>query len=730
SADFTFYGGLYRNVKLVAAEPVHFSFNKKGGEGIYISTPVVNKSKASVHIKASITNNNLRLKQLVIATVLYDAKGRQVTKSLKPLMAEAGKDNELTNTIDIKNPELWSPDKPYLYKLVTSIIDAGTGKKIEEKTNSVGLRYFYFDAGKGFYLNGKPLKLIGASRHQDFKGLGNAVPDSIAKKDVAMLKEMGANFLRVAHYPQSPAVLQACDELGLLASVEIPVVNEITETDSFYNNCMQMQQEMIQQHFNHPSVIIWCYMNEVLLRPSFNNDKERQKIYFSNIEKLARRLENLTRREDNTRYTMMAHHGNYNLYKEVGLVDIPMIVGWNLYQGWYGANINDLPAYLDKFHNDYPAKPMMITEYGADADPRIRTAAPIRFDKSVEYATAFHQYYFKEIMQRPFVAGAQVWNLADFNSETRNETMPHINNKGLLQWNRTAKDPYYFYKAVLPGKSFIKILGDDKRSAIADSNKNYSSQLLQLAGNVSTATMLMNGRDTVVNFKEGIVNIILPFKQGNNEIQLSSKNNGITITDKRNIYFELQPDRFSNNEIAFKQINILCGAKRSFTDSAGNLWLPDQAYKTGAWGYTGGTAFKLTKSSIPYGTDKNIKFTGNDPIYQTQQTGLENYKFDVPDGAYELTLHFAELLGGTVSGLLYNLDAGGRVEDSSSREFSVLVNNKALVENLNIAQQYGMAVPVVKTVTLNASNSKGIYINFKALKGLPVLNSIQLKKKS
>ncbi|MEI9956219.1 MAG: glycoside hydrolase family 2 TIM barrel-domain containing protein [Ferruginibacter sp.] len=224
-------------------------------------------------------------------------------------------------------------------------------------------------------------------------------------------------------------------------------MNEITESEAFYQNCKNMQVEMIRQNYNHPSIIIWCYMNEILLKPHFTNDKERQKIYFAAITKLAQSLDSITRKEDPYRYTMIANHADFTKYNDNKLTTIAMITGWNLYSGWYSAKQEDFPAFLDRHHEKLPNQPFMITEYGADADNRIRSVAPLRFDKSVEYTTKFHQFYITEIMKRPFVAGSVVWNLADFNSETRTETMPHINNKGLLTWDRIPKDPYYLYQA-------------------------------------------------------------------------------------------------------------------------------------------------------------------------------------------------------------------------------------------------------------------------------------------
>lgn len=729
TADFTFYGGIYRDVFLVAVDPIHFTFDRTGSKNVFISTPSVSNKKATVIIRGNISNTINKARKVKVITTVLDAKGRLVINNSSNLVIESAADKTFEQSFFIPQPKLWSPENPYLYKVVTKITDGTTGKILDEVTNPLGLRWFRFDAAKGFFLNDKPYKLIGTSRHQDYKGMGNAVPDSLARKDVELLKAMGANFLRVTHYPQDPSVLRACDELGILASVEIPVVNEITESDSFYNNCMQMQVEMIRQHFNHPSVIMWCYMNEILLRPSFNNDKERQKIYFANIAMLAKKLDSITRKEDPYRPTMIAHHGNYNQYKEVGLIDIPMIVGWNLYQGWYGANMKDLPVYLDRFHKDYPGKPMMITEYGADADPRIRSTTPVRFDKSVEYATAFHQYYFKEIMQRPFVAGAMIWNLADFNSETRNETMPHINNKGLLEWDRIAKDPYYYYKAMLAKAPFIKILGSSLRGGIADSGSLASAQKIQIAGNVTDVEIFLNGqKQSITKTDNGIAELNVRFKNGNNTIEAKAVQNGKQVSDKKIIDFQLQPYLFTNKDITFSQLNILLGAKRSFIDSAGILWIPGQDYRKGSWGSVGGKPFKLPKGQLPYGTDKNIKGTNNDPVYQAQQTGITAFRLDVPDGDYELTLHFAELLGGKVEGMIYNLDAGGRTEAESKRIFTVLVNDKIVLENFNIAEQNGSAVAVRRQVNIRVENNAGVKITFKAVEGEPVLNALQLKK--
>ena len=580
-------------------------------------------------------------------------------------------------------------------------------------------------------LNGAPYKLAGASRHQDYKGLGNAVPDVLAVQDMVKLKQMGANFLRVAHYPQDPSVLNACDSLGLLAAVEIPIVNEITESDTFYRNCEQMQVEMVRQNFNHPSIVMWCYMNEVLLRSRYNDNKERQQQYYASIKKLAQNLENLTRREDPYRYTMMANHGNLAQYKNAGLLEIPMVIGWNLYSGWYGGGMEDFPAFLDRFHRDYPSTPFMVTEYGADADPRIRSSVPVRFDKSIEYATRFHQYYFTEMMKRSYVAGAIVWNLADFNSETRTETMPHINNKGLLEWNRAPKDPYYFYQAMLLKEPFIKILGScSDKYAIADSSSTLSFQPVQIASNLDSVTVQLNG-DPPVTLKvtDGLCEWKLPFTAGRNKLLVKAVKNGRVYKDSLTATVHLQPRTLCDEHIPFRQLNIMLGSTRYFVDEKGEWWQPDQDYHTGSWGSIGGKKFKLDNNNrLPYGTDKNIMGTNDDPIYQTQQTGIQQYRLNVPPGKYEVILHFAELLGGKVRIPPYNLSEDERSDKIKRRIFNVHVNGRSLLRHFNIAEEYGLSKAVTKSTTVTIEDSEGILIDFEPIEGEPVLNALQLKK--
>jgi beta-galactosidase len=451
TADFTFYGGIYRTVSLVAVDPVHFSDAGLGGSGVYISTPFVSKSKGNVKIHGQLINNSPSIRSLILKTVIYDPQGKVVAQANSALGQVAPNQNISFSKAfpSLLNPVLWSPDDPRLYQISAQIIDSKSGAVLDGIRQQTGLRWFRFDANKGFFLNGRPYKLIGVSRHQDFENLGNAVPDSTQVKDIQMLKKMGGNFLRVAHYPQDQSILDACDRLGILASVEIPIVNEITETKAFADNGKRMLLEMINQNYNHPSIVVWGYMNEILLKMKFKDDEDRQKSYIKNIVNLASALNKAAREADPYRYTMIANHGSTKVYQDAGLTKIPMLVGWNLYNGWYGGKLSEFADNLDKIHKEMPDKPFMVTEYGADADQRIHALAPERFDKSIEYAVQFHQYYLNAIKKRPFVSGAQAWNLADFGAEDREETMPHMNTKGLMTQGRKPKNVFYLYNAYL-----------------------------------------------------------------------------------------------------------------------------------------------------------------------------------------------------------------------------------------------------------------------------------------
>ncbi|MFD1628772.1 glycoside hydrolase family 2 TIM barrel-domain containing protein [Pseudopedobacter beijingensis] len=739
SADFTFFGGLYRDVHLIAVNKVRFDMDNNASSGIFITTPKVTAQTAEVNIKGAFVNNTLADKSLIVSHQILDHLG--IKKYEISHKYKAAKGRKIDFSSDIKNidkPNLWSTETPYLYRVISTIKDNNTGEIMDQITNPLGFRWFNFDAEKGFFLNGKPVKLIGASRHQDYKDRGNALTDALHIRDVELIKEMGGNFLRIAHYPQDPAVLQACDRLGILTSVETPIVNRITETEAFAENSKKMHLEMMRQCFNHPSLIIWAYMNEVLLRPRYEKGTAEQETYFNRITKLAQELEELTRKEDPYRYTMIPNHGNFELYKRVQLTKIPQLVGWNLYQGWYSNSFSSFANYLDRHRKELSDKPLLVTEYGADADVRLHSFDPIRFDKTTEYATMYHQAYLKAMMDRPFVAAAMIWNLADFNSETRTETTPHINSKGILTLDRKVKDGYRFYQANLLSKAYIQIGSKewDLRTGIAKSESNLTNtQIIQVFSNQARVTLKHNGK--VIDTKDthqGMATFSVDFIDGKNTLQAiaNSTENNTEILDQTDIQFNLLPVNLKSQTLPFKEINISLGDKRYFHDMENHqIWFPEKEYQPGSWGYIGGSIFSMeNKARHSYGSDIDILGTNADPIYATQRVGIKQFKFDVPEGDYELTLHFAELLSDIKrEELVYNLN-GGTVTggDFQDRIFDVKINKSIFLENLSNREYLEPEKAVEFKTRITISDKNGITLDFTPKKGETILNGIQLRR--
>jgi len=736
AADFTFYGGIYRDVYVKAINKIHFDADNYASSGVFISTPTVNSNNASVTFKGALVNGSNSKRKLLVSHKIYDAQGKLFSEQNSQLVLNAGQKQDFQQAVkNIKDQHLWSIEDPYLYRVVSTIYDATNNLKLDEVVNPLGFRWFNFDADKGFFLNGKSVKLIGASRHQDYKGLGNALSDAMHVQDVELIKEMGGNFLRIAHYPQDPAVIEACDRLGILTSVETPIVNRITESEAFSTTAKEMHVEMIRQYYNHPSLIMWTYMNEVLLQPRYAKGSEQQETYFKAVAKLAQELEDITHNEDSLRYTMIPNHGAWELYNKVGLTKIPKLVGWNLYQGWYSGTLQDFGKFLDNHHKELPNKPVLVTEYGSDADARIHNFKPERFDKSIEYTTLLHQSYLKDVMSRPFVSAAIIWNLAEFNSEQRAETTPHINAKGLLTWDRKPKDSYRFYQSNLLTSPYLQIGSKEwnKRTGFVISETDPSCvQPITIFSNQKKITLVLNGKEIgTKETEQGVVSFDVPFINGNNDITATANVNGTVITDHSAINFTLLSQNLQSEKVPFTSMNISLGDKRFFFDEkTGQTWIPEQPYTAGSWGYTGGQVFIIKGSTrTGYGATKDILGTELEPIYQTQRTGIQQFKFDVPNGEYEIIFHFAELLSPSKGNeLVYNLGNTVAAEEFKERAFGVKLNGQEIITNLSTTGYLEPLHAVANKHKIIINNNTGITLDFVPIKGEPILNAIQLKK--
>ena len=732
SADFTFFGGIYRDVYLQFMNPVHIATNDYASSGVYIRTPEVNNSAASVEITTLLTNNTLQPAEIRVENVICDADGKEVKKTHAEIKLASGETKtDISKKIKIDSPRLWDIDDPYRYMVYTRILDKKKGTLLDEVVNPLGLRWFKFDSEKGFFLNGKGRKLIGTARHQDYFQKGNALRDELHVQDVLLLKEMGGNFLRVSHYPQDPVIMEMCDKLGIVTSVEIPVVNAVTETEEFLQNSVEMAKEMVRQDFNRPSVMIWGYMNEIFLRRPYTEGKQLED-YYRFTEKVARALEATIREEDPSRYTMMAYHNMPQYYEDAHLTEIPMIQGWNLYQGWYEPDINEFQRLLDRAHKVYKGKVLMVTEYGPGVDPGLHSYQPERFDFSQEYGLVYHKHYLREMMKRPFIAGSSLWNLNDFYSESRVDAVPHVNNKGVVGLNREKKDVYWFYKTALSRRPIL-VIGNREwksRGGVVNTAQKECIQSVPVFSNAEEVELFVNNKSLgKKKVEDNYALFDVPFVGGENLLEAVAVAGDSKLRDMLRIQFQLVGSQLEDEAIPFTEINVMLGSPRYFEDRTANVaWIPEQEDKPGSWGFVGGTSYRRkTGFGSMLGSDIDILGTDMNPIFQTQRVGIKSFKADVPNGEYSVYLYWAELESDKErEALVYNLGADSEQTFAGNRSFGISMNGTIVLDDFNIARDYGYARAVIKKFVITVKDGKGLSVDFHKKEGEPILNAIRI----
>lgn len=732
SADFTFFGGIYRDVYLQFMNPVHIAANDYASSGVYIRTPEVNNSAASVEITTLLTNDMSQPTEIRVENIICDADGKEVKKTQAEVKLAAGETKtDISKKIKIDSPRLWDIDDPYRYMVYTRILDKRKGTLLDEVVNPLGLRWFKFDSEKGFFLNGKGRKLIGTTRHQDYFQKGNALRDELHVQDVLLLKEMGGNYLRVSHYPQDPVIMEMCDKLGIVTSVEIPVVNAVTETEEFLHNSVEMAKEMVRQDFNRPSVMIWGYMNEIFLRRPYTEGKQLED-YYRFTEKVARALEATIREEDPSRYTMMAYHNMPQYYEDAHLTEIPMIQGWNLYQGWYEPDINEFQRLLDRAHKAYKGKVLMVTEYGPGVDPRVHSYQPERFDFSQEYGLVYHKHYLNEMMKRPFIAGSSLWNLNDFYSESRVDAVPHVNNKGVVGLNREKKDVYWFYKTALSRRPIL-VIGNREwksRGGVVNTAQKECIQSVPVFSNAEEVELFVNNKSLGKKKIENNYALFdVPFVGGENLLEAVAVTGDNKLRDMLRIQFQLVGSQLKDEAVPFTELNVMLGSPRYFEDRAANVaWIPEQEYKPGSWGFIGGTSYRRqTGFGTMLGSDIDIHGTDMNPIFQTQRVGIKSFKADVPNGEYSVYLYWAELESDKErEALVYNLGADSEQTFAGNRSFGISINGTTVSDDFNVARDYGYARAVIKKFVITVKDGKGVSVDFHKKEGEPILNAIRI----
>lgn len=410
------------------------------------------------------------------------------------------------------------------------------------------------------------------------------------------------------------------------------------------------------------------------------------------------------------------------------------IVGWNIYDGWYGRGYDNLKPKLDNFHEGVK-KPMIITEYGVGVDPRLHTLEPTRFDFAQEYALMYHLHYLKFFEATPYIAGANVWNYADFNSEGRVDAVQSINSKGLVGIDRKPKDVFYLYQAFLLKEPFMAIGTKTwgQRSYLEDqTGSGISTMPVSVYTNQGAIELFLNGKSLGTKNADSVIVVFdVPFVDGINKLRAVSKTTDF-CEDYSEIRMNVLPLKLDEFPAGGMSINV--GDKRFFYDEKiDQAWMFDKEYTKGSWGHIAGNPYVLpggNRVQQPYGAKQTIKGTPNDPVYQTQLVGIEKYRFEVPPGVYEIKLHFAELEGKAAKHLPYDLsEETNDVAKITNRTFSVILNDKTVLDKIDLLAQYGEYRAVTIKSQVSVQEGQPLIIDFKKIVGEPVLNAIEIYKK-
>lgn len=467
-ADFTFYGGLYRDVYLVSVPHSHIDLMHHGDDGAYAwSEPFGDNGAFLLHMEARIAEPS---DDLTVQFELCDPAGEHVAETYAPAHRRTAAQ------LLVLNPALWhGVEQPCRYDLYVRLIK--NNEVIDEVAIRHGFRTFSVDPQKGFLLNGVPYPLRGVCRHQDRLGKGNALDAGDEWEDIELIREVGANTVRLAHYQQAPAMYDACDAAGLIVWAEIPFITIMSPDPKAHENCRTQLTELIWQNRNHPSIICWGIANEI----TFGGEKPILHDRLCDLHTLAKTL-------DPHRLTTIAQVTM--LRKDSPLNFITDILSYNHYFGWYFGALEDNERWLDEFHAMYPDRPIGLSEYGCEGIIRWHSAAPMAKDYSEEYQALYHEHMARIIHERPWLWATHLWNMFDFGCDARDEGgVKGRNNKGLVTFDRKIrKDAFYLYKAYWSDVPFVHLC--EKRYA---RRTGYVARI-KVYSNAESVTLIVNGK--------------------------------------------------------------------------------------------------------------------------------------------------------------------------------------------------------------------------------------------
>jgi beta-galactosidase len=517
---FALYGGIYRPVSLLVTGKLNITTTDYASSGVYIRQKNVSPKSADIAVTVKIENTWHSTKKVLLQTDLFD-KGKLVKTIKKAITVLPQGRQSFMQEFTVSNPHLWQgTNDPYLYKVLTSIVDKN--EKTDEVAQPLGIRSFNIIPGKGFYLNGKPYRLYGVCRHQDWWGYGNALSFAQQDTDMAMIKDIGATSIRFGHYQQSEHIYDDCDSIGFLVWTEIPFVNAVSGEEA--DNAKQQMTELIRQNFNHPSIYVWGTSNEV-----YGKTPEDY------TPRLIRTLNDIAKTEDPDRWS-----GSTNGY---GNMDRPEnfntdIQGINRYYGWYEGKMDGLKKWITGLEKNYPDSKVVLAEYGAEANvsqqTEVDTSKVPAYDGQFfpeEYQTRLHEVQWGIIEKHPYLVSSYVWNMFDFATPLWNRGgVPARNMKGLVTFDRKIKkDAFYWYKANWSKEPVLYIADRrfDKREKVVTDITVYSNR--------GIPALTINGRQSAAP-KQGTTKVHYIFEnvqlqKGKNEVIVTVREKGHVFKD-------------------------------------------------------------------------------------------------------------------------------------------------------------------------------------------------------
>lgn len=514
-ADFTFMGGLYRKVNLIVHDAIHFDLMDYGSYGVYVSQKNISEEKAVIGIEAKVVNNVMDEELVKLEVNLLNHEG----EVLKTVIQDSIIHDKMTfiDELTLENPILWQGvENPYLYTVEFKLFV--NDLLLDTRLVKTGLRYYHFDAQKGFFLNGKQTMLNGVSRHQCREDLGWALTEKEQIEDIEIIKEMGANSIRLAHYQHNQFFYDLCDAYGMVIWAEIPYISRTSKTDKTGENAKSQMIELIRQNYNHSSIVTWGVQNEITIAGTPNRTEE-----------IVGTLNKLTKVEDPYRLTTQAQVGHYP--DNGSMNNITDIVAYNKYFGWYYNEIEDFDTWLSEFKKVNPTLSLGISEYGCEGILQYHSAEPKKSDYTEEYQALYHEKVLQIFNKHEQLWGTYVWNMFDFASDIRDEGgVKGMNNKGLVTHDRKIrKDSFYWYKANWSTETVLHLTG--KRFVDRASDRTW----IKVYSNLDEVTLYVNDQQIETLKSDNCVflfeNVLL--SEGENNIKVvSGTHEDISIINK------------------------------------------------------------------------------------------------------------------------------------------------------------------------------------------------------